>query len=150
MIEKYGAKATWDLIEESLSPYKEVPILHKVIKHVPDQILNAIERFPASIFLRDSQNRLPIHVALGAGLQWSHGLLHILNANISHLKDKDPVSGFYPFALAAAKPCCDLKTIIYLLKLHPAHGRDSIVRRGSSYNNDDTTERERKRRKIDG
>ncbi len=127
MIERNGEDTTWNLIEEMLSRYTDIPILHRVIKHAPDQILNTIQRFPQAVFIRDNDNRLPIHVALEEGMQWCFELVSILNANISHLKDKDPVTGFYPYALAASEPSCDLKTIIHLLKLYPQHPQSSIV-----------------------
>jgi len=128
MIEKFGEDTTWNLVEEILSGYTDIPFVHHVIKDAPDLVLNTIQRFPQAVFIRDNQNRLPIHVALEAGLEWSFALVSILNANISHLKDKDPVSGFYPYALAATEPSCDLKTIIHLLKLHPQHPQLSFVR----------------------
>ena len=109
----------WDMIEPALSPYKEIPILHRVIEYAPQHISTVINRFPHSVFLRDESNRLPIHVALQKGLQWSDGLVSIMNANISHLIEKDPVSGCHPFVLAAEEPRCDLSTFYYMMMMHP-------------------------------
>lgn len=116
----------WDIIEPVLSPYKEIPILHRVIEHAPQHISTVINRFPHSVFLRDESNRLPIHVALQNGLEWSAGLVTIINANISHLIEKDPVTGYYPFALAAEEPKCDLRTINHLLRMHPGQIESGI------------------------
>ncbi len=163
LIQRFRKNEMWDTIEECLSPYKDLPILHKVIKYMPKQTMNTIRAFPQSVFLRDNQNRLPIHIALETGMPWSDGLVSVLNANMSHLRDQDPVTAFYPFALAASEPSCDLKTVCYLLKLHPGHGPDSYAKKGSSsngcINNDDNNidddssdcgERENKLRKIGG
>ena len=98
-----------------------------MIQHAPEQILNAMTRFPHAVFLRDENNRLPIHIALESGMQWSAGLVSLMNATISNLKEKDPVTGLYPFALAAMEPSCDLRTIIHLLKLYPGHPQCAIM-----------------------
>ncbi len=77
------------------------------------------------------------------------------------MKDRDPVTGLYPFALAASEPSCDIKTIVYLLKLHPDHGLDSfakdVSKDGCSSDDDDDDDdgsnggkREKKRRKVNG
>ncbi len=119
IISKNGKKKAWDAIEKELSPYKDIPILHRVIEHAPDQIMEVVSRFPHASFLRDENNRLPIHIALEKGIEWSVELVAIMNANMSHLNQKDPVTGYYPFALAAEEPRCDLRTIYHLLKMHP-------------------------------
>lgn len=120
MIAKFGQEMTWDMIEKEVSPYKNIPILHRVIESAPDEIDQVMSRFPHSLFSRDENNRLPIHVALDHGLKWSAELVAIMNASILFLNDKDPVTGFYPFMLAAKQPTNDLRTINYLLRTHPS------------------------------
>ena len=82
-----------------------------------------MQKFPDSILVRDSKNRLPIHVALECGLPWSNSLLSMMYANLSHLKDVDPVTKWPPFVLAALddKKSCDLSTVSFLLRKNPEH-----------------------------
>ncbi len=123
MIEKYGADDTWSCIRQALSSFPDLPILHKVIQHSPNNIGNTISHFPKSIYLRDSQNRLPIHVALKCGLKWGPDLVFIMGVNNDHLKDVDPVTKWPPFVLAALDEIdsCDLNTVFFLFREHPAH-----------------------------
>ena len=114
-----------------------------MIECIPEQFNQTIHRFPHSLFLRDENNRLPIYIALERGLKWSIGLVAIMSANMSYLNQKDPVTGYYPFALAAEEPRCDLRTIYYLLRMHPG-----LIESGIDYGKL-AAARESKRRKID-
>ncbi len=119
LIARFGQRRTWDMIAREVSLYKDLPILHRVIECVPDEINQVLSRFPHSLFVRDENNRLPIHVALENGLEWSAEFVAIMNSNILCLNEKDPLSECYPFVLAAKNLQCDLRTIHYLLRMHP-------------------------------
>ncbi len=152
MVLTLGEREAWDIIENALSPYDGIRILHEIINHAPDQILNAFTRFPNSVFLREKSGRLPIHLALAKGIKWSNpGFVSIMYANIDHLKGRDPVTNQYPFLLAARKPSCDLKTIFHLAKLNPPHVRfEEITSDFPSINNanDSTSNNERMTNRI--
>ncbi len=123
MVRKYGADDTWSCIKQALSSFPSIPILHEIIRHSPQNIGNAITQFPDSILIRNSQNRLPIHVALECGMEWGQDLVLIMHVNRYHWKDFDPVTKQPPFLLAAldkTRPC-DLSTIYYLLRGNPQH-----------------------------
>lgn len=45
--------------------------------------------------------RLPLHVALDSGICWNEGVESLIKVFPSALSERDPVSGLYPFALAA-------------------------------------------------
>ncbi len=142
----------WDVIQQELSPYKDIPILHRIVEKDPNHIMEAVKRFPHALFLRDANNRLPIHVALKNGMKWSNELMLIMNTNMSHLVEKDPVTGYYPFALAAEEPRCDLKTIHYLLRMHPGQIESGIDKDKGKYEDIFTstcTSHESKRRRIE-
>ena len=51
------------------------------------------------MLLRDQNNRLAIHTALDQGMKWSNDLLAIMYVNMEHLNEKDPQTGYPPFAL---------------------------------------------------
>ncbi len=121
MVQKYGADDTWSCIKQALSSFPNIPILHEVIRHSPQNFQNAITQFPNSVLLHDSQNRLPIHVALECGMEYGADLLFIMYANREHLKAVDPVTKWPTFVLAALDETksCDLSTIFFLLREHP-------------------------------
>ncbi len=124
IVEKYGAEDTWSCIKRALSSFPNIPILHEIIRHSPQNFQNAITQFPNSVLLRDSQNRLPIHVALECGMEWGPELVSIMNSNREHLKEVDPVTKWPPFVLAAldeSSPSCNLSMILFLLREHPQH-----------------------------
>ncbi len=157
IMKKFGEEDAWNMIQQEILPYRDIPILHRMIEiehrsHLDEKakINQVISRFPHSLFLRDANNRLPIHVALEKGMQWSGELVAIMSANMSHLVEKDPVTGYYPFALAAEEPRCDLKTIHYLLRMHPGQIESGI---DNDKDKDDTLEptksHESKRRRIE-
>merc|ERR1712154_234217 len=51
-------------------------------------------------------HQLPIHVAAMMGLKWTDGFGYIMNTYLPAISIKDPVTGLYPFMLAAAS--CDV------------------------------------------
>ncbi len=123
MVQKYGTDDTWSCIKQALSSFPNIPILHEVIRHSPQNIGSAISQFPDSVLIRDSQNRLPIHVAFQCGVKWGADLVLMMHVNRDHLKDVDPVTKRPPFVLAALDETepCDLSTVYYLLRGHPEH-----------------------------
>ncbi len=123
MVEKYGADDAWSCIKEALSPFPDIPLLHQVIQHSPQNVLNVVTQFPDSVLVRNSQNRLPIHIAFECGMEWGPDLVSIIYANREHLKYIDPVTKWPPFVLAALDQTksCDLSTVFYLFRGHPEH-----------------------------
>jgi hypothetical protein len=118
LVTKFGADKAWDSIEAALSRFDGLPILHQVIQYDSKHCANVMSRFPDSVFIRDSNNRLPIHVALEKGMKWSSELVAIMNINQGYLGEADPVTSWPPFVLARAG---DLRTIYHLLRKHPEH-----------------------------
>jgi hypothetical protein len=123
IIEDVGTEDLFTCIEQTLSTYKDIPILHKAILHAPECLHDIITTFPDSCFLRDENGRLPIHVALETGMKWSSELSSIMNANSEHLDEVDPVTKLCLGALAAVKPTCGLRTINYLMLKHPKNAK---------------------------
>lgn len=122
LIDHFGEKAMWKTIHKALASIENVPFLHEVIRCLPKYFNTVCALFPDSVFVRDCQKRLPIHVALEGGyLNWSSELVSLINANRSSLHEMDPVTKWPPFALAAKKDSCDLSTIFFLLQRHPGH-----------------------------
>ncbi len=123
IVAKYGPEDTWCCIKRALSSFPNIPILHEIIRHSPQNFQHTITQFPNSVLLRDSQNRLPIHIALECGMNWGPELVSMMHFNREHLKEVDPVTKWPPFVLAALDESspCDLSTILFLLREHPQH-----------------------------
>lgn len=83
----------------------DVPILHAVIGVVEQNLLRTvIDTFPffsSWCCVRDGRGRLPMHVAVECGLHWMDGMKEIVEANMSAISVIDPISGLYPFQMAA-------------------------------------------------
>lgn len=125
LIEQLGKHEIWDCIGHVLTniPFTNGNgvrmILHQTIKYTPQYIGKAYERYPDSLYQRDKDNRLPIHIALDRGMKWCPALVAMLQVNQLHRKELDPVTKLPLLALAAKEPSCDLKTIHYLLRKNP-------------------------------
>jgi hypothetical protein len=93
-------------------------------RNVFSLLLNAdySDKCPASF--QCSDGRYPLHIASYNGLNWSHGLDLLLDANPSLLSRSDNLLGLKPFALAAAENDAggdeiDLNSIFELLRHEP-------------------------------
>mmetsp|Transcript_4085 Transcript_4085/g.6144 ORF Transcript_4085/g.6144 Transcript_4085/m.6144 type:complete len:574 (+) Transcript_4085:120-1841(+) len=82
---------------------------------------------PRSIEVVDSSGRLPIHVAAAGGLLWKHGFQTLFQAMPEAVSMPDPVTGLFPFQLAAEKDhrtdrmCNEQTHVIYeLLRADPS------------------------------
>jgi ankyrin repeat protein len=91
---------------------------HSHIKCILDLVKNAA-------FVRDHDNRLPIHHAVERGMSWSNGLKDIVDANPTAVSEIDCKTCLYPFLSAAISSgggvisCCDLNSLYSLLQMNP-------------------------------
>jgi hypothetical protein len=126
MIDKFGKEDTWECIEDALSTNDDIPILHKTILHAPEYINDVVASFPDACLLCDKNGHLPIHVALETGMKWSMTLIFIMNSNLEHLGDVDPLTKLCPGALAAVKPSSGFRTVYYLMSKYPKHAQITV------------------------
>ena len=143
LVRAFGMNRTWYHIETALSGLSGFPILFPTIKHSPQNCAEVITRFPNSVYERERNNRLPIHLALESGMKWSLELLYLISASQEHLKDIDPVTKWPPFMLAGIGTSCDLRTIYSLLRKNPEHVQ--LLKDSSGYIST-TAERSKKRK----
>ncbi len=125
----FTCNSLMNIIQNCIPPDEDHhPILHQVIRHEPEFIRHFTLRYPMATFKRDRNGRLPLHIALECGIEWSVDLVLMINSGSTALqKKKDPVTGLYLFMLAASKPRSNLTAIYHLLRSHP----DVIEKRNS-------------------
>ena len=135
----------WEAIAQALEGFSfGTPIVQHAITSLSHDfmgyhIASVLECFDC-IRIRDIEGRLPLHVALDYGLTWHEGVKDIVDAGQDNpCTERDPQTGLYAFALAAAGDtykyhtsddissslspghCSDLSTIFLLLRHHDAH-----------------------------
>lgn len=109
-----------NIVQQCIPPDADYPILHQVIRHEPQLIGHFSPRYPISMYKRDSDDRLPLHVALDCGMKWSvHLVLMINSADNLVQKKKDPLTNLPLFLLAAAGENSDLMAVYHLMRRHP-------------------------------
>ncbi len=123
----FEERSVFRCINQVLSSYKHIPLIHHAIKLVPNNLEEIILYCPQFCFTCDSRGRLPVQIALENGMKWSGPLVSLMNANMERIGDLDPVTGFCPSALAAMHPSSDLDTIYHLLRMYPRHVEVGIV-----------------------
>ena len=80
-----------------------------------------LEVHPKACSMPDSDGRLPIHLAAESGKEWENGVQSLALAFPSGVSTVDPVSGLYPFMIAATGAMSDLDCIYELLRFAPQH-----------------------------
>uniref|UniRef100_A0A7S3PV52 Uncharacterized protein n=1 Tax=Chaetoceros debilis TaxID=122233 RepID=A0A7S3PV52_9STRA len=109
-----------NIVQQCIPPDANYPILHQVIRHEPQLIGHFSPRYPISMYKRDLDGRLPLHVALDCGMKWSVHLVLMINSTDNHVqKKKDPVTKLPLFLLAAAGENSDLMATYHLMRRHP-------------------------------
>ena len=114
----------WDCIGRAISTNNgldTLPILPQIILHTPIYCSESIKRFPSIVHVRDTNNgdRLPIHVALEVGMEYSRNFERLITASQEYLKEVDPVTNWTPFVLATMGKTCHLGVLFRLLREYP-------------------------------
>jgi len=76
-------------------------------------------RYPSAVYQRDDKQRAFHHVALSSGTSFKTDALFILRMRDEEIRERDPVTDLYPFAIAASAETPDLSTIYCLLRCNP-------------------------------
>lgn len=91
------------------------PFLKTAMNLFPVKVLpNLIDAFDNVAYLKDNNGRLLLHIAASKGLELN-GIEKIISANQAAILEIDPLTGCYPFMLAAAD-CYDMNTIFMILQ----------------------------------
>jgi ankyrin repeat protein len=116
MSPEYNAELRVEGSVYSLDENGRLPLHHAVknahahYKCVPDYLKRTyhrslvsllLDKFPDSVAVKDNLGRLPLHYALENGCMQEHDLMSLVELYPASLKIQDPVSGLYPFMLAA-------------------------------------------------
>ena len=118
--EKYGKDETFKVIQECILSDDNYPVLHHVTMHAPQYMNDFSKHYPSAVFLRDEQGRCLHHVALSSGTNLNAEALFVLRMSDEEIEERDPVTGLYPFAIAASAEKPDLSTIYCVLRRNPS------------------------------
>jgi ankyrin repeat protein len=108
---------------------------NRTCDHEKSIIQHLLGMYPRAALAVNAQGQLPFHLALRAGISWNEGLSDLFERYPEVIGVYDPVSGLYPFMLAAAavrgeesssggggeeNDCKGLFTVFRLLRADPA------------------------------
>lgn len=119
-IQFYGKEKTFQIIKECIPTSKNLPILHHVIRAVPESLNDFAMRYPSSIYRRDENGRLFHHLALECGVNLLNNPMMILQMSEATIEECDPVTGLLPFIIAASSKDNDVSTCYHLLRRSPS------------------------------
>jgi len=108
------------LIQKCIPASANYPILHHVVKNVPEYMNDFTVRYPCAAFLRDSNHRTIHHLALSGGMDFESNSMFLVQMTDEKVEEKDPVTDLYSFAIAASAETPDLWTVYYRLRRNPA------------------------------
>lgn len=118
--DKFGAEEAMFAIRNCISPWDNKPILHHVAKHAPMCMNEFCRYYPDATYLRDANNRTLFHAELSSGVKsFFTDALFFTRATQEQISEKDPVTGLYPFMLAASGNTSDLSAVFRLLIRYP-------------------------------
>ena len=118
--EQFGKVLALEAIQKCIPPDANHPILHHVIKHVPQYMHDFEILYPSAMFLRDEKHRLFLHVALSSGARFKTDSEFLTRTRDYEIEERDPVTGLYPFMIAPSAEKFDVSTIYCLLRRNPA------------------------------
>ena len=148
---KYGKDNALACIRNCIPSGTGYPILHSVVKHAPHLENDFMLYYLDDLEVRDRRGRSLSHTKIAMGTKFLSDALFISKIlSKTELKEKDPVTGLYPFMLAAVESNCDLSGIYTLLRRKarlccPNNLDGDVSSSIGSSNNSGTTNRKRKR-----
>ncbi len=118
--EKYGIHETMATIKKCIPPSDNVPILHHVVRFAPKYLHEFKIRYPEAVHLRDSSGRLLFHTELYCRRRiFCDDPKFFTKVSDYDLAEQDPVTGLYPFMIAASEERCDLTGVYILCRRRP-------------------------------
>lgn len=123
---RFGKDVVLDALEECIPEGTKIPILHIVWAEAPLFFNDFFSKFPHCFYERDAYDRSFLQVALVAGnLTFLFDSMFFVSMSEDEQKEKDPLTGLYPF-LSAAAYTRDLSVSYYLLRVCPSLIEDSF------------------------
>lgn len=100
--------------------------LHILVKDRPyrlkerQAIVAALQAYPRAALIANKAGYTPLLIAIGSKLPWENGLDCIANAALSMIQRRDPLTGLFPFLLAASNGGpMSVSTTYHLLSARP-------------------------------
>lgn len=116
----FGKEDAMVRIRKHILPSDNHPILHQVAAHAPQYMNDFATYYPDATYIRDKNKRLLFHAELASGTKrFSSHSLFFLQATDGQIGEKDPVTGLYPFMIAASDSTSDLSAVYSLLVRQP-------------------------------
>jgi hypothetical protein len=128
---KYGNDKTMSAIGE-LIPFDDLqlPILHHVAMHAPQNMKDFGSRYPSATYFRDSQGRTLHQAKLASGHKtYMDDPMFFLEMSDEQMREIDPGNDLYPFMVAASGETCDLSAVYSLLRRNPTLAHRSKPKR---------------------
>jgi len=143
-IEKHGKQKTSKVIRQCIPTDTELPILHHVVKDVPQFMNDFTICYPSAIYLRDECGRSFTQCQLTEGKKnFANDGTFFLRMTDDEIAELDPVTKQYPFLTCAAGETSDLLTIYVLLSRNP-----SLLEKYIGQTTDEFAEEARSRKRI--
>jgi hypothetical protein len=150
--EKHGKDETMKAIGECI-PFDDpkLPILHHVVKDVPQFMNDFALRYPSAGYLRDEQGRTLHQASIASGTKtYMNDSMFLIDLSHEQIREIDPGTGLYPFMVLASGQTSDLAAVNYLLRRDPslAHsGMKSVSKGGQKRKKQKRKKQKRKKQK---
>jgi len=120
-VEKHGKDETFQTIQQCIPTDTSLPILHHVMKDIPQDMNDFTLRYPSAICIRDENGRSFVQAQLARGENnLANDGLFFLRLSDDEIAEADPVTKQYPFLTVASGESGDLSTTYFLLSKNPS------------------------------
>ena len=118
---EFGIEDTMKTIGQCIpSDETELPILHHVLKEMPQHFDIFAAHYPSSAFSRDSSGRTINQTRLmNESKTFASSPMFFIGLSDDELSEFDPVTDVCPFITVAARETSDLNAVYYLLRRKP-------------------------------
>ena len=129
LVKNVGEDTAWDWVLSALKGLHDIPIMQAIFRFDCKKyqyLRGKISHFQHATTTRDSEDNLPLHVAITQGIQWNCGLKDIVEGNPDALDQYCKTTGQLPFdSMILSSRRFELSTIYSFIKFCPLQLRIS-------------------------
>lgn len=127
LYQKFKGKSALEASIEKIGEHETMSIIRRCIPRAPKLMQSVATCSPDASYLRDANNRTLFQSELSSGFKtFASKSSFFLQASDKQVKEKDPLTGLFPFMLAASRNTSDLSGVYCLLKRNPGLTRSGI------------------------